>query len=294
MSAIRGFIYKHKKTIIFILLIVISISLMFVYNQGPVITLKKIGFSVIYPFQYLFNSVGDFFQNTFNSISQLKKLKEDLDNTRNELTQYKKIIIDFNELNNENIKLKKLLKLKEEIIYDAIACKVVGRDPKRLFDVLIINKGTNNGIKENMPVISYTGGNKTLVGKIVETTPFASKIITLQNPILSVGAVIVKNRVHTIIQGRNKTPGIVRMLYIPKTYMLSNTKMDFVYTSGDSFIFPRGIEIGRILKIYPSKRFEIFNEADVQISVDFSKLEYVAVLMVDYKKDDFMLHGLQN
>ena len=116
----------------------------------------------------------------------------------------------------------------------------------------------------------------------------------MQNPKLSVGAVIVKNRVHTIIQGSNKSHGVVKLLYIPKKYNMSASETNYIYTSGDSFIFPRGIEIGKILEIYPSKRYEIFNEADVQMSIDLSKLEYVLVLKVDYKKNDFKLHGLQN
>ena len=256
MSAIKGFIYKNKKGIIFITLIVISFILMFTSSKRPVITFKKVGFSIIYPFQFTFNSLGNFFQNTFNSISQLKKIQEQLSNTRNELEQYKKIIIDFNELNNENITLKKILKLKKEMAYDSVTCEVIGMDPHRLFDVLIINKGSKHGIKENMPVISYAGGKKTLVGKIVETTRFASKVITLQNPKLSVGAVIVKNRVHRIIQGSNKSHGVVKLLYIPKKYNMSASETNYIYTSGDSFIFPRGIEIGKILEIYPFRASE--------------------------------------
>ena len=294
MSAIKGFIYNNKKNIIFISLIIISFILMLASNKTAIKRLKKSGFSIIYPFQFVVNSCGSFFQNTFNSISELKKSQEELEKIRNELNQYKKFILDFNELNNENMSLRKLLRLKKEIIYESVACEVIGRDPKTLFDVLIINKGSKDGVNENMPVISYAGGKRILIGKIAEATPFASKVISMHNPKLRVGAVIVKNRVHTLIQGSNKAPGIVKLFYIPKKYMLSKSGMNYIYTSGDSLIFPKGIEIGKIIKIYPSKRYEMFNEADVQISADLSKLEYVLVLKIDYKRDDFKLLKLYN
>lgn len=291
MSFIKGYIYKNKKGIIFIILVISCFVMMFLSNSTAVITFKKMGFSLVYPFQFVINTTGKFFQNTFNSISQLRKISEELDETRNELTQYKKIIIDFNELNNENLSLRRLLKLKEEVLYDTVACEVIGRDPQKLFDVIIINKGSKDGIKENMPVITYAAGKKTLIGKVIETGFMASKVITLQNPRISVGAVILRNRIHAILQGDNKIPGVVKLLYIPKKYEKSISGMDFVYTSGDSLIFPRGIEIGKVLNIYPSKRYEVFNEADIQITANLTKLEYVLVLKVEYNLDDYKLHG---
>jgi rod shape-determining protein MreC len=262
---------------------------MFTSSSSAVITFKKLGQSVLYPFQFVFFSTSQFFQNTFNSISQLKKTQEEIKNLRNELEQYKKVVIDFNELNNEIINLKEILQLKQEVVYSSIACEIVGRDPKSLFDVLILNKGSKDGIKENMPVISYTAGKRTLVGKVVETTLFSSKVITLQNPILNVGAVLSANRSHVITQGSNRASGIARVLYIPKDYYIKLDESDLVYTSGDSMIFPSGIEIGRIIKVYPSKRYENFNEADLKISTDLSRIDYVLVLKIDYKKDNLKL-----
>lgn len=289
MSAFKGFIYKHKNKIVFAILIIISITLMATTNKKPVVTVRKVGFTIVSPFQFIFESFGNFFQGTFNSISELKKIRQELNQTKQELDQYKKIIIDFNNLNNENNELRKLLSLKNKISYDTEACEIIGRDPKTLFDILIINKGIKHGIRENMPVITYAAGKKTLIGKVVETTLFASKVMTLHNPKLSIGSIIANNRVHTIVQGDNKRPGFVKLLYVPREYTYSDTTTDHVYTSGDSLIFPRGIEIGKIKKIYPSERYENFNNADLELSANLSKVEFVIVLKVDYKKDNFKI-----
>jgi len=291
MSAIKGFVYKNKKIITFIVLIIISFILMFSSKKEAVVKVKKEGFKIFSPFYYIINTTGDFFRDTFTSISQLKKSQEQIDNLRNELDQYKKIIIDFNELKNENFNLRRILELKQEVIYDSVTCEVIGRDPKKLFDMLILNKGKKSGIKENMPVISYGGGKKVLVGKVVEVTPNLAKIITLHNPKFSASSVIQKgeDKIHTVIQGSNRMLGMVKLLYIPKKYFFSDTEVDFVYTSGDSLIFPKGLEIGKITKLHTSKRYEMFNEADIQLSIDLSKLDYVLILKVDYKKDNFNL-----
>jgi len=299
MRIVKGFLYKYKKILILFFLIIISFVFMFTSSSSAVLNFKKIGLSIIFPFQYVFHATGSFFVNTFNSISELKKSRQEINRLRNELKQYKQIIIDFNELKNEITNLNNLLELKNEIenelSIDSIACEVVGRNPENLFDVLIINKGSKDGIKDNMPVIGYAGGKKILVGKVVEATLFASKVITIQNPSFSVGSIIAKDRSHTIVQGSKKNPGIVKLLYVPKNYNISAEELNFVYTSGDSLLFPGGIEIGKIVKIYPSKKYENFNEADVQISIDLSKIDYVIVLKIDTNKEIIkFIEGLSN
>ena len=204
MSKFSGFLFKKRRGLLFILLIIVSVILMLTTNKNAVITGKKIAFSFAYPFQFTITSVGNFIQNTINSISQLNKLQQELNKTRTELEQYKKVIIDFNELNNEIISLRKLLELTETIDYELVACEVIGRNPKKMNEMLLINKGTTSGIKENMPVISYAGGKRALVGKIFEATPFASKVITLNNPKMSVGAIITRNRINCLVKGNNE------------------------------------------------------------------------------------------
>jgi rod shape-determining protein MreC len=295
MSAINGFLYKNKKILILLTLILISFILLFLSNKSAVNNFKKLGFSILYPFQYSSKSINDFLQNTVNSISELKKSKEELSKLSRELEQYKKIIIDFNEMETKIKKLNEQLSIKDSIKYDSEFCEIIGKDPENLFNIIIINKGSNSGIKINMPVISYIAGRRILIGKVVETIPFASKVMTIQNPKLSVGAIISNGNYNTIVQGSASRPGISKLYYVPKSYKLSNSGIDTIYTSGDSFIFPKGIEIGRIIKINESKRYEFFNEADIEISADISSIDYVIVLKVDYDKDNFNLYeGLKN
>ncbi len=281
MSVIKGFIFKYKKILTFLLLSITSLILIFSSNNKITINLKSAGFSIIYPFQFIFHSTGNFFQNTFNSISELKESQEEIKRLRIELEEIKKAALDFKELKRENSELTKLLELKKNINYKSIACEVIGRDPKKLYDILILNKGSNAGIKINLPVISYEFGKRILVGKILEVTSFSSKVITLHNPNLSINAVIDKNNIYSVIQGDARNPGIIKLNYVPKDFVYDENSNYYVITSGDSYLYPKGLEIGKIVQIYQSKRYEMFNTADVEISANLSQIEYVLVLAVD-------------
>jgi len=298
MSVIKGFIFKYKKILTFLLLSTISLILIFSSNNKITINLKATGFSIIYPFQFVFHSTGNFFQNTFNSISQLKESQEEIARLRIELEEIKKAALDFKELKKENSELTKLLDLKKNINYKSIACEVIGRDPKKLYDILILNKGNKEGIKINMPVISYEFGKRILVGKILEVTAFSSKVITLHNPNLSISAVIEKNNIYSVIQGDAKNPGIIKLNYVPKDFEFDENSNYFVVTSGDSYLYPKGLEIGKIVQIYLSKRYEMFNTADVKISANLSQIDYVLVLAADENLSentgDFLIKDLSS
>lgn len=283
MSAFKNFIYNNKRGLTFIFFMILSLILLFFSNKKVTIAIdfKKIIFTFTSPFQFMITGTGNFFRDTVNSISELNKIKNELDKTRMELEQYKKALLDFNEINRELKELKNILDLKNNIEYEIITCEVIGRDPRKLNDFLIINKGSTKGIKENMPVISYLEGKKVLVGKTVEVTPFYSKVMTLNHSKFNAGAIISNERLHCIASGDNVKQDIIKLLYIPKSYNLPKDEITYIYTSGDSLIYPKGIEIGKIISLKESQRYENFNEAYVKISVNLSKLEYVIVLKVE-------------
>lgn len=270
-----------------LLLLLISFSMIVFSRKGNVNSLRKVGFTFFSSFQNIFHSTGSFVENSVNSVSQLKKITKELEETREDLDRYKKIIKDLNELNKENIELRKLVELKNRVDYSSEACEIVSRNPETMFDLFIINKGSTSGIKENMPVISYKDGENVFIGKTVEVTPFASKVMTMSNPKFKAGAIISSTNTHCIVQGDNESTDRARLLYVPKGLQLKAGESHYLYTSGDSIFYPRGLKIGKIVSIIPSERYELFHEAEIETSVDLSEVDYVLVLKTDINKDNF-------
>lgn len=283
---------RYKRGILTLCLLAVCITLISFTETRVILSAREIGFSLIYPFQFLFNSAARGINEIVNAVAEREKLEEQLDTARRELEQYRKMMVDFNVIVKENRDLRHILGLRDGFNYHSITAQIIGRDPQSRFDYLVIDKGSSDGVRENMPIISYKNGRKALVGKVFSVSPFASKVMTLHNPNLLVGVVIDYDGTHCIVQGSNKEEQIVRLLYVPKEFTLSSQRSPLVYTSGDSFFYSKGIEIGMITEIIPSKRYEIYNEAKVKITEDYSKLEFVLVLMLDFDKDN--LKSLEN
>jgi len=278
----------------FLMLIVIS-TVMLVYSFNVTNLSTRIFFSsIIYPFQIIFNGIGDIFKGGIESFGSTQDIKQELEITKGQLDQYKKILQDFNELYNENSTLKKMLDLKQNLSYESVTASIIARNPKNVYDIIVLNKGSSSGIKNNMPVISYTSGKRILVGKTIETSPFHTKVLTINNPKFSINGITMKDRITCIVTGSNEDINTAKIDYLPKQYIFYENGLDFVYTSGDSLIFPKGIEIGKIIDVIKTPNYEIYNKGILELSADLSKIEYVLVLKIENSKDDLKLLEIPN
>jgi rod shape-determining protein MreC len=120
-----------------------------------------------------------------------------------------------------------------------------------------------------MGVISPAG----VVGQVIKTTSSTAMVLLLSDPNVAVTAMIQRTRDEGIVQGTAQ--GLVRMKYIPP---LSPVEInDIVVTSGLTENFPRGLQIGSIRRLEKADA-DLFQSAEIQPIVDFSRLEGVLVI----------------
>ncbi len=275
---------KYRSSSLLVVLIIISMVLMVVTSGRYNFSLKKIGNTFFSVFQIAVNSTTGFVKNTFNSIEELRKLKDEHEGVLKLLESYQTRDRDFIELKQENLSLKKQLNFKTASEYRFESAEIVAQEPGNLFSTLIINKGTRDGILRNMPVIAYQNGFQGLVGKIVETSLFTSKVIPLFDNIAFVASRMLESRYEGLVNGEGSKNSYLIMNYVTKNAYKSLKNGDLVITSGMQSIYPKGIFIGRVRNIkIPEWQTSLVLE--IEPVVDFSRLEYVLVL-VGYKTND--------
>jgi cell shape-determining protein MreC len=95
--------------------------------------------------------------NYFSSIANLRNAQDE--NTRLK-QQVQELEVEVNQskgLSDENQRLKSLLDLKEQNKYKVLSARVIGRDPSVWFDSAVVNRGSLDGVKLNMPVVANGG-----------------------------------------------------------------------------------------------------------------------------------------
>jgi len=174
-------------------------------------------------------------------------------------------------LKSENATLKEYVGLKDRYTdYNTVPANVINKDITNYNNIVIVNVGANDGIKPNMTVIAEQG----LVGHVISVTDNTSKIQTILDTSNTVSATISTSRESVIARG-NLGEKNLKATYIPTDAEL--IEGDTLETSGLGGIYPKGIHIGTIEKIYQTKNITD-RYITVKPAVDFVKIETVLII----------------
>jgi len=176
------------------------------------------------------------------------------------------------ELSRENVRLTQLLDLKRTLLADVrhlVFARVIARSPAAWSRVFLIDKGSRQGVKENMLVMS----DSALVGKVVETSPTVSKVLLITDPNSKIGVLIQRTRQGGILFGTSQ--GECRMKYISVNTALQQG--DLVETAGFGGFFPKGLIVGTVSRAWKEPG-QIYQVAEVSPLADLSRLEEVALV----------------
>lgn len=224
-------------------------------------------------------AVGNFFGNFFD-FSTKKGLQEEIDKLNRELAEVKTNSQISADVEEENKKLRDLLELKET--YSAgwvtVAAEVTGREADNWYEKLTINKGSKDGISENMAVVDRNG----LVGKIVNVTDSTSEVLLIIDSAGSLGGMMQKSSIQGVLQGIGGGKGLINMTKLP--YNADVQLNDVVVTSGVGGVFPAGLLVGTVVKVKTSAD-GLSKEAVIEPYADFNDIQFVLVVHPVTEKD---------
>ena len=253
--------------------------------------------------------LGNQFPNPIGGVLQrvLSPVEDGLLQVGTEIRQNTRVLWNFNAVEEENVALKKKveqltgdnLKLKEQVLagmrfneldqgmfrsptlekFPKVGASIINRNPTAWYQTLTLNRGTNDGVAVNNPVIGEYG----LVGKVVAVTSSTSEVLLITDS---------EGQVSALVRGSTGSPtfGIVQGTY-KKTSRLEaegNLQMlfrrddnvnvgDFVLSSGLGGVYPVDIPVGKVEQIQLD-RSGLLKTAYITPLVDFDSLEEVYIV----------------
>ena len=255
---------KKKKIIIIaivsILLVLLTISLIIDRKTGKIESILK----------DTFITVNKVVMKPFTSF------KKDKDTNQNESYIIQKNV--NSSLEKEIQELKESLELNKTLTeYKPINATILSRNKSYWFNTITIDKGSKQGIKKNMAVITKNG----LVGKISKLYKTSSevKLITSDDINFKVSIAIKTNDIdnYAILNGYDKDTSLIKATGIDKTTVINNG--DVVLTSGLGELFPSGIYIGTVEKV-ESDKYNLSKTVYIKTYQNFNNIHYVTVLKV--------------
>jgi rod shape-determining protein MreC len=189
----------------------------------------------------------------------------------------------------ENERLKSLLNLKEESKYPILTAKVIGRDPSSWFNTSIINRGSVDGVKLNMPVVTNGG----LVGRVMAVGPLTSQVMLLTDDKSGIAGIVGElgtSNALGVIKGTNDKE-LVEMRYVPGSIPVEVGES--VFTTGQDAIYPAGLKIGEVVKV-ESGSATTTHSILVRPGGSLNSMQEVAVLLYEAPPEPKFEQTLQN
>lgn len=150
-----------------------------------------------------------------------------------------------------------------------VAAGVVGRDPSPFLHYVIIDHGSDDGIRYGMPVVTEQG----LVGRIDAVTAGAARVQLITDARAAVNVNLKNSQTDALLSG--SITGDLSLEMIPQDVVLQPG--DLVLTSGLGANFPSDIMVGQLTSVR-KRETDLFQSASVQPAVDFSSLRAVLVI----------------
>lgn len=151
-----------------------------------------------------------------------------------------------------------------------LSAAVIGRDTNPFMRYILINRGSDDGLRRGMPVVSQQG----LVGRVAAVTAGGARVQLITDPAVSINVRLQPADAEAVLTG--SLTGEINLDMIPQE--ASVQPGDLVLTSGLGGNYPPNILIGQVASIRQLP-FDLFQEAAVQPVVDFAKLEIVLVIV---------------
>lgn len=169
----------------------------------------------------------------------------------------------------ENGRLRRLLEFKQRSGWSLTSAEVIGRELGPWSRSLLLDKGSRQGIREGMAVITPTG----LLGRVSDVGPSSSRVMLLADPHFRVTAVLLEGRLAGLVSGGGT--GECLLTYLPLS--AEPREGEAVQTAGGKSFCPDGIPIGVIRKVWID-RSQLYKTAGLQPAVDPGAVEEVLIV----------------
>ncbi|MFP5210050.1 MAG: rod shape-determining protein MreC [Acidobacteriota bacterium] len=167
-------------------------------------------------------------------------------------------------------RLQALLGFQEKYIYKTLAAQVFGSSGSEQSRVFYIDKGSADGLRRDMPVITADG----IVGKVRDVFPRTAQVLAINDQTSGAGVILATTRIRGILRG--DAAGQLEVVDITADERIKPGEP--VLTAGGDMVFPRGLPVGEVEKVVPDPEQDSFVDVIVKPAAHLNRLDEVLVI----------------
>ncbi|MEM6801116.1 MAG: rod shape-determining protein MreC [Bacteroidota bacterium] len=281
MYRLFSILSKFRNTILFLVLELIAFLCIIRYNDAQ----RHIMGDALMDFSSSIYDTSYGITAFFNLRDQNSKLEHDNKDLQERLAKAEMLIQEYKSLANlDSIQALAIQEREEDTLYSFIPGHVVRNTVHRNYNYLVLDKGSKDGVKKDMGVVSLQG----IVGRVIRVGENYSLALSCLNLTFRLSLQALDKQGNWVAETagvyewKGGDPRYAFLKSIPETANLQNGYQ--VVSSEHSLIFPPGYKVGEVQEMGKEPE-EGFYNARIRLSTDFSKLDNVYLVNSAFKED---------
>ena len=209
-------------------------------------------------------------RNVWSNYIDLRHTRQQDAQLRNEVARLREEEASFSEDAAQGRRLQKLLDFKQQYVTTTVPAQVIGTSGSDRSRLVLIDKGSSDGLKPEQAVITPDG----IVGKLRDVFPHSAQVLLISDPTSGAGVILASTRIRGILRGTND--GEVQINNLTADSRIKPGEQ--VLTSGGDLVFPRGIPVGTIQSIVPDPQHQPYTAISIKPAANLTELEEVLVI----------------
>jgi rod shape-determining protein MreC len=207
----------------------------------------------------------------------LQRVREENERLRHEIGQLQVRLQEEHALAEQSRSLQAMLELRKQVQLSTTAATVIAGAAAPDFRTITIDKGTDDGLRPDMAVISPAG----VVGRIIMPSARAAKVQLLIDRNAAAAAVVQRSRAQGVIVGTGTDR--LKMEYVSSAADIKvgdevvTSGLEGIYPAASTGEYPKGFVIGQIESMV--RDGGTFSSIVIKPTVDFASLETVLVVL---------------
>jgi len=270
----------RRRGIVFVSLLTITVLLMAI-SSNPLVREIQNGISFAFrPIQVAFDEVARTASSVAGTVAEIDRLRVDNAALQAENDRLTAENARLAEIRRENESLTALLQLRAGLDFNTVASSVIARESSEFRQLIVIDRGTDQGIKVGDVAVAAGGA---LAGRVTEVAPATAKVLLLTDSQSTVIGQLSANAATGEVVGQLGGVLIMRQVDAGETVSVG----DEVVTAGIELAggirspYPKGLLVGQVVDVKRDAN-DVVQTAYLQPAAHLDKLEYLLVI-TDYQ-----------
>lgn len=275
----ESFFSRYKNALVLIAVLVAQLLALAIQVKRPapgspdqegVSLIRYVVVSVITPPERWLHNAGLWFSGLWFGYLDLVHVRQEDARLKAQIEQLRLEQASLAEDARQGQRLDQLLGFQHHYIYKTVPAQVIGASGTEQSRTLYIDKGSQDGLAPDMPVVTADG----IVGRLRDVFDHKSLVLLVSDPTSGVGAVLETTRTRGILKGAPF--GQVQVINVSPDDRIKPG--DRIVTSGGDQIFPRGLPVGTVERVTPDPDRDPLVDLVVRPAANLSRLDEVLVI----------------